>query len=210
MAALSSPAAAKPPEPAWYCLRAQPKHEAIAAAQLRQLAEIEVFCPRLRFERPRRARAGYADPGRVWVTEALFPGYLFARFDVLTRHREIQHAHGIRGIVRFGETFHPVPEALIEQLRASVQNTDEDNGANGATADDVTITVAPEPQPGQEIIVAAGPFAGLRALVTRYLPARQRVLVLLEFLGREMEAEVSAERVVSPVVAHPLRRVPGS
>ena len=193
-------------EPAWYCLRSQPKHEAIAAAHLRRLPEVEVFCPRIRFERPRRARAGYADSGRTWVTEALFPGYLFARFDVLSRYREIQHVHGVRGIVRFGEMFQPVPAALIEQLRASVQAEDGASNGNAAAAGDATITVAPDPQPGQEIVVAAGPFAGLRALVTRYLPARQRVCVLLEFLGREMEAEVPADRVVAPVIAHPLRR----
>lgn len=196
-------AGANGPDPAWYCLRAQPKHEAIAAAHLRRLVEIEVFCPRIRFERPRRARPGYADSGRAWVTEALFPGYLFARFEVLSRHREIQSVRGVRGIVRFGEKFQPVPAVLIEQLRATVRGDDDSEDTNRET----TITVAPEPQPGQEIVVAAGPFAGLRALVTRYLPAKQRVLVLLEFLGREMEAEVPAERVLAPVVAHPLRRV---
>ncbi len=200
--AVSLPAGAPLPDPAWYCLRAQPKHEAIAAAHLRRLAEVEVFCPRIRFERPRRARVGYADSGRAWVTEALFPSYLFARFEALSRHREIQSVRGVRGIVRFGEKFQPVPGALIEQLRATVRAEDSDDVER-----ETTITVAPEPQPGQEIVVAAGPFAGLHALVTRYLPAKQRVLVLLEFLGREMEAEVPAERVLAPVVAHPLRRV---
>ena len=46
------------PEPessaAWFCLRAQPKHEHIAAGHLRELPGIEVFLPRIRFRRQTR------------------------------------------------------------------------------------------------------------------------------------------------------------
>lgn len=60
---------------AWFCLRSQPKHEKIAATHLlRTIAGIEVFSPRLRIRRQTRR-------GVVWFVEALFPGYLFARFD---------------------------------------------------------------------------------------------------------------------------------
>ena len=59
---------------AWFCLRSQHRHEHIAANCLRLMENVEVFCPRLRFVQPRRY-------GKVWITEPLFPGYLFARFD---------------------------------------------------------------------------------------------------------------------------------
>ncbi|MBV9126867.1 MAG: transcriptional activator RfaH [Verrucomicrobia bacterium] len=190
-------------EPKWYCLRSQPKHEAIAAAHLRRLAGVEVFCPRLRFQRPRRARAGYADPSRVWATEAMFPGYLFAKFSLHPRHREIQSTSGVRGIVRFGTEFAPVPAGVIEALRASVSAEAGGSGSDDPTA--TTIVLPPEPQPGQEIMLVGGAFDGLRTVVTRYLPARQRVCVLLEFLGRQMETEVTVEQVLGSIV-HPLRR----
>ena len=35
----------------------------------------------------------------MWMTEALFPGYLFARFNLPARQREIRHAHGLRGML---------------------------------------------------------------------------------------------------------------
>lgn len=38
------------PAPAWFCVRARPKHEHIAAARLRE-AGLEVFLPRLRFKK---------------------------------------------------------------------------------------------------------------------------------------------------------------
>src|ERR1041385_1328942 len=58
----------------WVLLRSQPKHQHSAAAHLRRHEGIEVLNPRVRFARPTRQ-------GRVWVTEALFPNYIFARFD---------------------------------------------------------------------------------------------------------------------------------
>src|SRR5687768_2875491 len=58
---------------AWFCLRSQPRHEHIAARQLAQMSDVEVFNPRIRFARPTRH-------GPAWVTESLFPNYLFARF----------------------------------------------------------------------------------------------------------------------------------
>jgi len=51
--------------------------------------------------------------------------------------------------------------------------------------------------------VIEGPFLGVRALVTRLLPARDRVAILLSLLGQEREVEVSAGALL-PDVRHPL------
>jgi transcription antitermination factor NusG len=40
-----------------------------------------------------------------------------------------------------------------------------------------------------------GPFEGLEVVITQLLPARERIRVLLEFLGRSMEMEVPAGKV---------------
>ena len=195
----------------WYCLRARPRQEAVAARALRRLDPPvgEVFCPRVRFPRPRRARAGYGgDAGWAWATEAMFPGYLFARFDVARRGREVHHARGVAGVVGFGHRPQPVPAAVLAALRAGVADLGEGTGdAAGEEADPAlaTVTVAPAPAPGQEVVLVDGALGGLRAVVTHYLPARQRVRVLLEFLGREMETELPSHRVLAPF-AHPLRR----
>ena len=61
-------------EPAWYCLRSQPKHERIAGVQLRMLKGVTVFCPLIRFKKKTRR-------GLIWVTEAMFPGYSGQSFD---------------------------------------------------------------------------------------------------------------------------------
>src|SRR5258706_16034454 len=97
----------------WFCLRSQSKHEHIAAAHLRKMADIEVFLPRIRFKRSTRQ-------GTVWVTEALFPSYLFARFNWQTSLREVRHARGVRGVVHFGERWPTIQPGIIEDLRRAI------------------------------------------------------------------------------------------
>src|ERR1700731_4397534 len=97
-------------EPGWYCLRAQPKHEHIAAANLRTLEGVTVVCPRIRFKRTTRR-------GLVWVTEALFPGYLFARFELAKMHRQVRYAHGVSGIVRFADRYPTIDDDSLAQLQ---------------------------------------------------------------------------------------------
>ena len=133
-----------PPEPLfseellWYCVKTKPKKEGVATRLLRGELGLEVFCPKIRFKRARST-------GVAWVNEAMFPGYIFARFVYPELYRRIAATSG----------------------------------------------------------VAKGPFLGVRALVTRILPARDRVAILLNMLGQEREIEVSTAAVL-PDIHHPL------
>ena len=68
---------------AWYCARTKPKHEQIAAANVRKRLNLEVFHPQLRIERATRR-------GVVRVIEPLFPGYIFVRCAIEEKLNEIQ------------------------------------------------------------------------------------------------------------------------
>ena len=154
----------------WFCLKSQPKHEHIAAAHLRQNSAVEVFLPRVRFKRATRQ-------GTVWVTEALFPGYLFARFDWQSSLRLVQHSRGVRGVVHFGERWPAIPEAVIRELQQAI----------GA---DELRTIPENFTPGDEVEITEGAMRGLRAVVTRVMPGRERIAVLMEFLGRQTMIEL--------------------
>ena len=84
----------------------------------------------------------------------------------------------------------PAEDAAIAELREFAR-------------DNETIEIAPSIEAGDEVTVLDGPFKGLRAVVTRVLPAKERVAVLLELLGTQREVEVTAQRVV-PGKVHPL------
>lgn len=164
------------PTPAWFCLRARPKHEHIAAGHLRQMKGLEVFLPRIRFRRKTRQ-------GVVWVTEALFPNYLFARFDWQTSLRRVHHASGVSGVIHFGDRWPTIPDDVVDDLRR-IFGQDELHILPG------------EPAVGEPVQIAGGVFHGLEAVVTQVLPARQRVTVLLEFLGRQTTVELPLNQVV--------------
>jgi transcriptional antiterminator RfaH len=172
-----------PPGPAWYCLRSQPKHEHIAAAHLRTLENVRVFCPRIRFKRSTRQ-------GIVWVTEAMFPGYLFARFDLAEMHRQVRYAHGISGIVQFGGRYPTIDEEALVHLRDQI---------GVAEVKELNYDLSR----GDQVKIVEGAFVGIEAVVTQVLPAKERVKVLVDFLGRQMEAEVEHGSVLLQL-AHPL------
>src|ERR1700756_436481 len=146
-----------PSETAWYCVQAKHKHEHIAAAHLRELRGVIVFCPRLRFRRQTRT-------GVVWVTEALFPGYLFANFDLGRMHRVVGYAHGVRSIVSFANRYPTIDEVTVAQLSQHVGERE-------------IKVIDYEPLRGDNVKVAEGAFGGLGAVVTQTLPARDRVRV---------------------------------
>lgn len=172
-------------EPLWYCLRTKPRLERVTSQVLRAEMGVEVFCPHLRFERARRS-------GRVWVSEAMFPGYLFARFCYISRHRQIRATRGVTTVVGFGGLPSVVPAEIISDLRVFAK-------------DEETVVIPTHIEVGEEVDVITGPFRGVRAIVSRVLPARQRVAILLDMLGTEREIEVSAAAVI-PEVRHPMDR----
>jgi transcriptional antiterminator RfaH len=160
----------------WFCLRTQPKHEHIAAAHLREMEEVKVFLPRIRFKRATKR-------GTAWVTEALFPGYLFAQFDWQTSLRRVQHAKGCQGVVHFGAQWPVIHDKTIDELRQVV----------GAAE---LITISPELSPGDTVQIAEGSLRGLRAVVSRVMPARDRAAVLMDLLGQQAMIELKTSSIV--------------
>jgi transcriptional antiterminator RfaH len=168
----------------WFCLRAQPKREHIAAACLRQMAEVEVFCPRVRFRKP-------TSRGPVWFVESMFPGYLFARFDYVALNRRIRQRPGISGFVQFGDRLALLPDALVGEIK-------------GRTGEEELVEVNQTLEPGRNVQITQGPFQGLEALVTRLITARERVEILIEWMGRTLHAEASIDDLM-PIAERDLR-----
>ena len=161
---------------AWYCARTKPKHEHIAAANLRRNLKMEVFHPRLRIERATRR-------GVVRVSEPLFPCYLFVRCVMEQSRNDIQRMDGIVTIVHFAHRIPAIADSVIEELRECF-------------AGEETMTVEDRISPGDEVLLADGAFAGMRAFVLRVMPARRRIQVLLDVLGRPTPAEIDESSVV--------------
>ena len=169
---------AAPSRDAWFCVRSQPKHEHIAAANLRRHTnQIEVLNLRIRFKRSTRR-------GPVWVTEALFPGYVLARFDLDRCLRLVQASGGVTGIVHFGVRWPTVPSEAIAELRAMF-------------GDDELRVIGEDVETGDVVRIAGGALDSFQGIVTRVMPGRKRVAILLEFLGRQIAVEVDIASIVN-------------
>ena len=156
-------------------MRSQPKREHIAARHLRQLPGVQVLLPRIRFRRATRK-------GAVWATEALFPNYLFARFDWRSLLRLVHHSPGVAGVVHFGNRWPTVPPEVIDELQKRLGEQEVQQ-------------VPPDFAAGDAVRLAGGAFHGLEAVVQHVMPGRQRVRVLLEFLGRQTAVEVPLDKL---------------
>lgn len=140
------------------------------------MAEVEVFLPRIRFRRETRK-------GSAWVTEALFPGYLFVRIEWKISFRRVQAASGSRGLVHFGNQWPVISDQTMEELRQMVGPID-------------LHTIEPELAAGDTVRIASGTLRGLEAVVSRVLPGRERVAVLMELLGRQTTVEMESSSLL--------------
>ncbi|MDB4669530.1 transcriptional activator RfaH [bacterium] len=174
----------KASEPNWYVLRTQLKRERLAAANLRRLEGVEVFLPRLRYQKTTRR-------GRVWWVEPLFPGYLLAKFSYLELSRAVTYTAGVSRIVTFGDDTPAVPDQFVKDLQAEVARHQ---------TDDEEIVVNWKVEVGDEVELAEGPFKGMEGRVVEVRPGAERVSLLLEFLGESKPVEVS---LYSLILANP-------
>ncbi len=155
--------------PLWYALRVKPRQEKTTAFLLEQRG-YESFLPSY------RATRRWSD--RIKQLElALFPGYLFCRFD--RDHRSpILATPGVDHIVGVGRTPAAVADPEIAALQAIV--------ASGVFA---------QPWPylrvGETVRIGLGPLAGLEGLLAE-LKGAHRVVVSVSLLQRSVAVEVDA------------------
>jgi len=165
----------------WYCVRTQPKHEKIAATHVRRALSIDVFNPKLRIRKATRR-------GAVWFPEALFPGYIFARFNWEAESQLIRGVTGVSTLVVFGPHAPAIPDAVIETLRSQFDENE---------CHEVPDTL----RDGDVVTIGGGPFHGLQATVLRVMSPTRRIQVLLEFIGGQNTLEVSVDQIARESVA---------
>lgn len=161
--------------PRWYCLQAYPRMEAQVMGRLAAQG-LQTHWPRMvDYDR----RGGPA-------TVSMFPGYLFARFDIgIDRWQCIPSTIGVRRLFSSApERPTPVPAGLVESLIS-----------RGRAGDGVIDTKAPAfPLEGAAVRMVAGPFESFEGICT--WSSGHRVRVLLDILGRNVPVEADRADVL--------------
>ena len=165
-------------DPAWYCLRAKTKREHIAAAFVVQQCAIEVFAPRIPVWRKLKT-------GRKIFIEALFPGYFFGRFAWGKSGRRILATQGVTGVVRFGDNVPVIGDSIVADLqRATAEVTSSDSGGGALDEGDI-------------VEILEGCFKGMIGTVGRTTGGRDRISVLIDFLGRSLTVNVERSSLLA-------------
>jgi len=161
----------------WYAVSTKPHQEKQAELHIKQCG-IECFLPLLKESKIIRRM-------RKTVIEPLFPGYLFARFDLDKHYRAVCYATGVRKIVEFGSGPVKLDATMIEAIKERLNNG--------------YVTLMPiRPVHGQVVHIKGGPLAGLEAVFVREMTERNRVLVLLNTLGFHAKLTLNIDQVSLP------------
>jgi transcriptional antiterminator RfaH len=163
----------------WFAIQTRVGKESYARAQFERQA-FEVYLPGI------LQRCSHA--GKIsWQQQPFFPGYLFLHLAPdEQRWTTIRSTYGAIGAARFGNYYPPVPDAVIHALQAR--------------HDDSGLIVLSSSRPeapfkhGEKVRVIHGPMSDIEA-VFQYMKGRDRVLVLMNLLGRQSKVELPVDLV---------------
>jgi transcriptional antiterminator RfaH len=120
---------------------------------------------------------------RARKVKPYFPGYLFVHVDLeklgISPLKWMPHT---LGLVTFGDEPATVPDHLIHALENRIK---EINEAGGELLDSLT--------QGDRVWIHSGPFSGYEAIFDHRLPGKDRVRVLLQFLGEPRKVPVELD-----------------
>lgn len=159
----------------WYLVYAKPRQERTAQVNLER-QRYKVYLPLARQVRRRHGRG-------VTAIAPLFPRYLFVHLDrEIDNWAPIRSTIGVVSLVRFGQVPAPVPDDLVNFLRAR----EDSEGLHVLSID--------EYKNGARVRITAGGLTGYEGIFVAPT-SRQRVVVLLDILGKQTRVTVEAGSV---------------
>lgn len=160
--------------PRWYVIQCK-GGESFRAAEHLANQGYEVFHPVLEVQKKRRGKL-------EWVSEPLFPYYLFIRLDRLVSNwRPIRSTRGVLKLVGFGDMPVAVDDGLVATLREhGSERSDPDSNLYFRAGESVTIT--------------EGPFKELQAVFASH-KGEERAIVLLDLLHRQQRLEMPVSQL---------------
>ena len=160
----------------WFAVCCKPRQELIAQENLLRQG-YHVYLPRIQVRKRRRGKW-------VDVIEVLFPRYLFIRIDTVQHSTApVRSTCGIVGIVRFGGQPAVIPDEVIEDILR------REDSASGLRQDNRPLFRAGDP-----VKLVEGPLSDMEGIFAQE-DGRERVIVLLEMLGKANKVKVNRDWV---------------
>lgn len=145
----------------WYAIYTKPQKEEFVRFLLER-ANIDCFLPKLRTWR-------FVNSHREPVIKALFPCYIFSRFEYPEEYDLVRWTRGVKRIVGTKEGPIAVPDHVVDFIS---KNSEEG-----------VVEIKPKKLvKGDLVRILHGPFKGLIAVFERELKDKDRALILLDAL----------------------------
>ena len=159
----------------WYLIHSKPRQESVAQENLLRQG-YETYLP---LTEVRKTRAGR----RLTVVEPLFPRYLFIRLDQETDNwSPIRSTVGVATLVRFGPRPTPVPQDLIDTLKAN------ENVKGYHKLPPLRL------RRGEKVRIAQGSMMGYEGIFLAQT-SQDRVWVLLDILERRSKVSLPVDDI---------------
>jgi transcription antitermination factor NusG len=157
----------------WYALRVRARSERAVAGILAEKA-FETYVPCW------EERRTYSDR-KILAAVPAFPGYVFSRFDYVSRFR-VLNTPGVLAVLSVSGTPRPIEEEVIFALQK-------------AFSESKRVSPAAYIPNGEWVRIIGGPMTGAQGLLIR-AKGQHRLVVSIELLQRSVSVEVDAESVV--------------
>ncbi len=148
----------------WYAIHTRPKQELRAEANL-NLFSIQTFYPQIH----QSQGEGGAVPSNA--TKPLFPGYLFARFNLEASLHNVIFTRGIHDVVRFGNCASEIDDDVITMIQSRREEEDS------------CIRMGNAPSIGDKVQIKSGLFANFIGIFSEEISGAQRVVILHEAMN---------------------------
>ena len=145
----------------WYVVHTHSKQEDRVDSNLNTL-KIETFSPCIK----KRQYNNYTGEG-IYKVRPLFPGYIFARFDLTKLHHKVRLTRGVHSLVCYGTTPAQVDSRIIDSIRSQL-------------GEDGYVKIGESLKPGDEVIIEDGPLKSFRGIFERETSDLERVMILLK------------------------------
>ena len=153
----------------WYVIQTKPRREEETEIYL-STTGVEIFNPLIEAFTLRNGRMSKD-------LKPLFPGYVFAKFDLEQNYPLVRWARGVKKILGFGETPASISEEVVEIIKA---RTDPQG----------VLRVRHHFEPKDVVRIKTGPLKDLLGIFEGWLSDSERVRILLNLIGYQPAVEI--------------------
>ena len=165
----------------WYVVHTNPKQEERANNNLRSWG-VETLHAKLRTRRYNQFTGAAS-----YITQPLFPRYIFAKFNARKQLPKIWFTRGVHSIVSFGSSPTPVNDDVIQIIQTR-------------TAADGLVRIGDDLKAGDEVMIQEGPLRGIIGVFEKEMNEADRVRILLRevnFQGHVLVPRSDVKKLMS-------------